>query len=580
MFLRKIGKFLRGKASAFQILSATILGGLLGSLPGVTQGPLLLALLLFLVIILNANIFLAGLTLLLVKLLTLVLLPVLFSIGVALLESGLGGLIAIPVNAPVSAWFGLDYYVMVPSLVFGGLAGFLVGMLVSRSLASFRSRMANLESGSERYQAYTSKAWVRLLAWVMVGGLKGKKSWTDLSEQKSGLPIRPLGVVFVVSLVVIGYVGLKLLDTTIVTSTVRDSLERANGATVDIASIEILPAENRVVVTGLAMTNPDQLDSNRFEAAEIVADISGMNLLAKKVVIDSLQINQPATGTARKLVGRRVIDVEEVEPDPSGDEDVVSIDDYLGQASIWRERLRTIKRIYDRIAPHVGKDGETAAEETGLSWREQLALRAKEEGYAKIKSDSLVRQSPQLWIRELKSDNLVVGGADDSYAISGSNLATQPALLDVAGVLAVRRMDGKLDVALELPHAAAPNRSGVSLAYRDVSIDELEEQAGKNLPMKGGTLNLEGKGTINDGILDLPVRATLFDTTLDAFGSSVPLDNFPIEVGVSGTLDRPTLNIPKDAIEQAILKGGQQQIENLIEEQAGDKLKDLFKLGG
>ena len=67
MFLRKIGKFLRGKATPFQIISATILGGLLGSLPGITQGPLLLVLLLFLVIILNANLFLATITLLLVN---------------------------------------------------------------------------------------------------------------------------------------------------------------------------------------------------------------------------------------------------------------------------------------------------------------------------------------------------------------------------------------------------------------------------------------------------------------------------------------------------------------------------------
>ena len=92
MLFRKIGKFLRGKASPFQIISATVLGGLLGSLPGLTQGPLLLAVLLFLVIVLNANLFLAGLTLLLVKLLYLVLLPVYFNIGVNLLEGGLGGL--------------------------------------------------------------------------------------------------------------------------------------------------------------------------------------------------------------------------------------------------------------------------------------------------------------------------------------------------------------------------------------------------------------------------------------------------------------------------------------------------------
>lgn len=578
MILRKIGKFLRGKATPFQIISATVIGGLLGSLPGFGQGPLLLALLLFLVIILNANIFLGGLTLLLAKLLSLILLPVYFNIGVGLLESGLAAPVAVLVNAPVTAWFGLDYYVMVPSLLGGGLFGALFGIFISRSLKAFRSRMANLESGSERYEAYTSKFWVRCLAWIFVGGLKGKKSWAELNEQKRGLPIRPLGIVFVLSLAVLAYVSISLLDKTIVTSSVRDAMEQANGATVDIESIEILPSENKVVVSGLAMANPDALETNRFASSKIVADISGMSLLSKKVVIDSLQILEPSSGSARRVPGVIVVAAEEPEPVEVG-EDEVSIDDYIGQASVWRERLKLLKRLYDRIAPHV-KSGEEPAEESGLSWREQLALRAKEEGYAKVKSDSLVKQSPRLWIRELKSDNLVIADSGDTYSLNGSNLATQPALLEVAGKIEVAREDGNLDLTLELPHMAEPNRSGITVRYRNVSIDELEEQAGKNLPMDGGTLDLLGSGYINNGILDIPLKVTLNNTTLNAFGTAVPLKEFPVEVGLGGTIDRPILTIPQDAIKDALLKGGQQKVEQMIEEKAGDKLKDLFKFGG
>jgi hypothetical protein len=439
--------------------------------------------------------------------------------------------------------------------------------------------MAALESGSEKYDAYTSKVWVKLLAWLLVGGLKGKKSWSELSEQKRGLPVRPIGIVFVVSLVVLGYIGLKFLDQTIVTSTVRDAMEQANGATVDIAGIEIIPEENRVVLNGLALANPDALDTNRFASSKIVADISGMNLLSKKVVIDSLQILEPSAGTARRVPGRIIVPTEEVEPvETEGDE--ISIDDYLGQASVWRERLRLVKRLYDRIAPHVRKDGQAEEVDTGLSWREQLALRAKEEGYAKIKSESLVRKSPQLWIRELKADNLVVGGTNDTYAFSGSNLATQPALLEVAGVIEISDMNGNLDLGLELPYEAAPNKSGVRFSYRNVSIDELEKQAGKSLPMDGGTLNVEGSGFINDGIMDIPLKVTLFNTTMNAFGTSVPLDEFPVEVGLGGPIDRPVMNLPKDAIQDALLKGGQQKIENLIKEEAGDKLKGLLDFGG
>jgi hypothetical protein len=577
MFFRKIGKFLRGKATPFQIISATVLGALLGSLPGFSQGPLLLVVLLFLLIILNANLFIAGLTLLLLKLVSLILLPVYFNIGISLLEGPMGAPVAALANAPVTAWFGLEYYVMVPSLLVGGLTGLLLGIWLSRTLSAFRSKMASLESGSERFQAYTSKFWVKALAWLFVGGIKGKKSWEELNKKHIGLPVRPLGVVFVISLMVLGYVGFKLLDETIITSTVRDALEQVNGATVDIAGIEIKPAENRLVVSGLAMADPEALQTNRFASREIIADISGMNLLAKKVVIDSLQIREPMSGTPRKLVGRRTVDAPEPpEPAEGGD---ISIDEYLGAAKVWRERLETAKRLYDRIAPHMkSEEAQEGAEE--MSWRERLAQQAREAGYAAVKSDSLIRESPRLWIREIDADNLVVGGSDDSYAISASNLATQPALISETGRINILRADKRLELTMELPSAEQPSRSQLQVRYSDLEISELEAQTGKDLPMEGGTMDISGEGSIDDGVLDLPLKVVLKNTTMIAFGSSLPMDNFPLEVRVYGPLNQPQLSIPKDAIEEAVKAGGKKKIEGLIKDKAGDKLKGILPFGG
>lgn len=577
MFFRKIGKFLRGKATPFQIISATVLGALLGSLPGITQGPLLLAGLLFLLIVLNANLFIAGLTLLFIKLVTLLLLPVYFHIGVALLEGPLSAPVAALANAPVTAWFGLEYYVTVPSLLVGGLLGLLIGIGLSRALAGFRAKMATLESGSERYQQYTSKFWVKALAWLFLGGLKGKKSWEELSQKRRGLPIRPLGVVFVVSLCVLGFVAFKLLDKTIITSTARDALERVNGATVDIAGIEIQPVENRLVVSGLAMADPESLQTNRFDSREIVADVSGMDLLSKKVVIDSLQILEPRTGTPRKLGGRRIVDLPEAEePEAGGDLD---IDAYLGKAKVWRERLATIKRLYDRIAPSLKKE-ESPEGGKSLSWRERLAQQAREAGYASVKSASIIRESPRLWIRDIEADNLVVGDSGDRYAISASNLATQPALIEETGKIRVLRSDDKLEVNVELPSSLAPTRSLVRIRYSDLSVAELEKELGKDLPMDGGTMDISGEGSIDGGILNLPLTVTLNDTTLNAFGTSLPMDDFPIEVRLYGPLDNPKLSIPKDALEEAVKAGGKKKIEGLIKDKAGDKLKGLLPLGG
>jgi hypothetical protein len=534
-----------------------------------------LLLLAFLLIVLNANLFLAALTGLLVKLIYLILLPVYFNIGVMLLEGPLNGPVAALVNAPVTAWFGFDHYVMVPSLLVGGLLGIFIGITLTRALYAFRNKMASLESGSEKYQAYTSKFWVKALAWIFLGGLKGKKSWAELGEKRKGLPIRPLGVVFVVSIGILLYVGFQLMDKTIITSYVRDALEKANGATVDITGIDIQPGENRITVNGLAMADPENLQTNRFASNEIVADISGMNLLAKKVVIDSLQVLQPKVGTPRKLVGRRTVPAPEPAEEPV-EEGEVSIDDYLGQAQVWRERLATIKRFYDKIAPHLKKDGETE-EESAASWRERLAQRAKESGYANVVSESLVRESPRLLIRELQADNIEVGGNDDLFAFSGSNLSTQPVLIKESGALQISRQDDNFEIRMELPSAANPTRSVLKIRYSNLAVADLEEQAGRVLPMEGGSMDITGEGTIDGGLIDLPLTVTLNDTTLSAFGSSLPMDNFPIEVRVHGPMESPKLSIPKDALEEAVKAGGKKQIENLIKDQGGDKLNETLK---
>lgn len=576
MFLRKIGKFLRGKATPFQIISATFLGGLLGGLPGLMQGPLLLLTLFFLLVVLNANLFLAALAGLASKLLYLILVPVYFTIGVSLLEGPLNGPVAALVNAPFTAWWGLDHYVMVPSLLVGGLFGLLSGIGITKALYAFRRKMADLETGSEKYQAYTSKVWVRALAWLFLGGLKGKKSWAELGEQRKGLPVRPLGIVFVLSLGVLLFIGYKMLDETIVTSMVRDSLERANGATVDIARVDIQPVNNRIVVNGLALADPENLQTNRFASETVVADFSGLDLLAKKVVIDSLQIQQPKMGTQRKVKGRRTIPPPEPVEKPEEDEDK-TLDDYLGEAQVWRERLDTVKRFYDRIAPHLKKDEREASEEGEPGWRERLARRAAEGGYASVKSESLIRKSPRLWIRDLQADNIEIGGNDDRFAFAGSNLSTHPTLIEERGSLRVEREDGKLAVEMQLPDRANPTRSQLSFRYAGLAIEELEAEIERDLPLDGGSMDVTGEGTIDGGLLELPVRVNLRNTTLNAFGSSLPLDEFPFEVRVYGPLDNPRLHIPADALEEAVKTAGKKKVEGLIEEKAGDAIKGLFR---
>jgi uncharacterized protein (DUF2062 family) len=72
MFLtRKIGKILRGNPTPFQLIMACVLGTLLGFVPGFSQAPGLLIALTFALIVIHANLVLAALVGILVKLVAL-----------------------------------------------------------------------------------------------------------------------------------------------------------------------------------------------------------------------------------------------------------------------------------------------------------------------------------------------------------------------------------------------------------------------------------------------------------------------------------------------------------------------------
>ena len=83
---RKFGKFIIARVTPFQIFSASTLGMLIGSVPSFRQAPKLLISWIGCHIILNANLFLAGLVGILGKLLLIALMPEAFTICRFLLE--------------------------------------------------------------------------------------------------------------------------------------------------------------------------------------------------------------------------------------------------------------------------------------------------------------------------------------------------------------------------------------------------------------------------------------------------------------------------------------------------------------
>jgi uncharacterized protein (TIGR03546 family) len=150
-----------------------MLGAFLGFTPGFDHAPGLILFWAFLLLILNANLFVAGLIGLISKLIYLLTLPIAFSICRILLEGPTQGLFRALHNGPVTAYFGLDYYAVVGGQFIALIVGIGFGYLFSKGLQNYRQKMSDWQSTNEKPTG-SKKPWVKILNGYLSGRKVGK----------------------------------------------------------------------------------------------------------------------------------------------------------------------------------------------------------------------------------------------------------------------------------------------------------------------------------------------------------------------------------------------------------------------
>jgi len=263
MLSRDIGAMLRGEATTAQMFGAAILGSLLGFIPGFSNGAGLFVLLVALLVLLNVSLPFALLIFALAKLISLLLLPASFHLGRAIVDGPLQPLFRWAVNAPVLALMGFEHYATTGGLVFGLLFGLVVGWLAARTIAQLRRVLAGLTSDSAGYRAAVSKPWTRVLGFVLLGA--HDLNWSQPPAKKRK-PIRLLGLIVVVLLAGVLVAAHEFLTSRFLTGLVRQGLESANGATVDLSGASLDLAAGKLTLSGLALADPAALDHDLFRA--------------------------------------------------------------------------------------------------------------------------------------------------------------------------------------------------------------------------------------------------------------------------------------------------------------------------
>ncbi len=595
MVVRKITKFLRGKATRGQVLTASVLAGMLGFVPGFflpsdlgggfRQSPGLILLLFFFAFICNANLGVFTLVTIVAKLASFVLLPLTFAIGQWMIDGALRGVVQSLANGPVTAWFGLERYATTGGLVVGLVFGVGTGIGMWSSLQAYRNRMAALESGSVAYQQYSKKWYVKLLTWLFLGGGKGNKvSWQELAEGgKKSLPIRLGGLVFVVALAWGLWTSQTMLSQGALTSGTMSALVAVNGATVDLDAVKLDLADGSLRVHNLAIADATKLDTNLFESVELTAQIDTGALLRRHLVVEKLVAKDSKSGNRRATPGQLV--TPPPPPPPPADATTPTLDDYLKDIEVWRERLRHGSEWLEKLS---GGDAEKPEPKSKEQAEQDLEQQIAEVGLAKVVAVGIRDEQPLVWIKSVQVHGITradaPGGAID---VTLSNWSSNPWLLEEAPKVEIRTVDGSWTASLGGPSKSAVGGS-LQLGIKNLEVDAVfaNIKTSGAAPVRGGTLDLAIAGSLQQQqgaplAIDLPVSVTMRNTTFAIAGTKeTKIDALTLPLVLKGPVTRPSVSIEDKALADALMKAGKQELAGFVNAQAGKLLKGVPQLDG
>jgi uncharacterized protein (TIGR03546 family) len=587
MFLsRKIGAFLRGNATRGQVFAAALLAGLLGFVPGFflpgdlgggfLQAPALILGLLFLAFVLNANLGVFGLVMIAAKLLSFALLPVSFQIGRLLLDGPLQPLFRALVNAPVSAWFGLEYYATTGGLVLGALFGTASGVLLVKALASFRQRMAAVEATSAAYQAHAGKRWARFSAWLLFGKGKRKATWQELAEGgRKAPPVRWAGVALVALAVAGLWVFQGFFSTPLLTSGVRSGLMAANGATVDLERASLDLAAGSLRVEGLAIADSAALDRDLFAAAGLEATIDTGALLRKRFIIDRVRATSARSGSPRSKRGELVAAPEPPPPEPPAG--ARTLDDWLRDVELWRARLVQAREWFEFLT---ASDDAPPAARTPEENARRVEEAARTAGYAHVVADQLRDELPLVLIRAIDVEDIACAWLPgEKVDLHVRNWSTDAWLLAEPPQFEAGTRSGSLQLHLRGPSKETPG-AAIDFALQALPVDSVFGQlrvAGQP-PLRGGTLDLRTAGSLRThpgapSTVDLPLQVTLHDTVFALAGArETNVERLVLPVGVRGPVTRPVIAVDDASLADALVQAGKQELASFVKGKAGSLL--------
>jgi len=577
--VRKLGKAVRGGAGPQQVFLGFLLGVFVGMVPGVNL-TLLLAIVALLVINAYVGMFMLGLVL--GKILCLILAPVTFRLGYIIIHNiGLEGLFASLANAPVLALLNLHVYSLVGGMPIAIAVGAFGGFLAAKIVLLLRAGLVGAESRNSWLIRVADYKIAALILRYLFG--KKKASIAEMAEQKHPT-FRKSGVVLVAIFVVVFIAAEMLLLNMIGRKAAVAGLEAAFGAEVNIGSASFSLLGGKIEMENVQITDPEKPTHNLLQAKKIDGSMGIGDLLARRVVIDRLEISGARTDVQRQTPGK----VYEKAAEPERDEPEQP-EDALAKYVEPSKRLQKYKPYFEKVYDYLVERHEARRAEEGKTpeererERRELEELARQQGYLKMSAAGLLAKHPALTIRELFIDEILIG--EYNYNVRGEQISTAPELNLEPMTASLKESDGRMDIGLAFNFATGkahtlalsipsmPASGVLSLsdgAPLDVSQAELNIRTSAefsheqvNMPLNISVKNLQAQPREGKTMLDLDER-----TAAEIMRN---LDELTFTATVIGPIRAPSLKLDEQqilaSIKESFKKAGKDRLAGIVDQQ-------------
>jgi len=506
-----------------------LLGGITGCVPWDHTGIALVALSCASLLVLNASVPVFTAVVGVTSFLALLAYDAIDGVGAALLGGPLSGILARLSEAPLLAWAEWESNRVTGGAACGAAIGLLAGALLSRAVSGVRARLADLEEGSDAFRAWTSKPWVRVLAWLLLGGLP-KDGFRAALELK-GRWWRPLGVAGAASLLVAGSIYLSLAQAKGVRAALVGSLAQLTGAEVNCAGAKLSFATAQLSVTGLAVADPEDLSRDLVRWDSIEADLDALALARHELVIERLVLTGAAFDQPREEVAVRI----ELPPLEVGDGSKPS----RGKEIDWRELIED-KEELERTLEQLRRGFELLS---GGGADPDAERRAQELAGVLLPPPSaktpLKRSRPRVHIIEAAWREIPLSETRTAELVL-RDLSDEPDLIEGQPTTTLRTSDGALELSWSRESAQSWRFSG---GGAEIDAVQLAEDLDLGDKLLGGTLDVEVAGLISSPGSKLAgeLRFQVNGGRAEVGGGPVSLPADAVTLRLEGQLDDPQL---------------------------------------